>query len=124
MTYTLYGIPNCDTVKKAKDWLNQHEVEYRFHNYKKEGITKDKLRSWLAQVAKEKLVNKAGTTYRKLSDEEKASISDSEHAIDLMFIHTSMIKRPVLEGNNKVLSVGFKPEIYHKTLGIKGDTSI
>jgi arsenate reductase len=81
---TLYGIPNCNTVKKARTWLEENNVEYEFHNYKKDGISKEKIENWMTQQPWEKLVNRAGMTYRKLSDEEKAAIIDNESATELM----------------------------------------
>ncbi|MBO6517724.1 MAG: ArsC family reductase [Bacteroidia bacterium] len=116
MTYTLYGIPNCDTIKKARKWLTERQIDFTFHDYKKLGITSEKLLHWLTQVDKDKLVNKAGTTYRKLSDSEKESISSDERAIALLIANPSMIKRPVLEKEGKVIAVGFKPENYHNLL--------
>jgi arsenate reductase len=112
MALKIYGIPNCDTVKKARTWLTNNGIEFEFHNYKKEGITPAKLEQWLGQVELRTLVNRAGTTFRKLSDEEKNSASEPKAAIDLMVQHNSIIKRPVLEQGDEVLAVGFKPEIY------------
>ena len=106
MTETiLYGIPNCDTVKKARRWLDAQGVEYAFHDYKKEGADADRLASWSDAVGWEVLLNKRGTTYRKLSDEQKADI-DRARAIDLMVQHPSLIKRPVVEYDGGIL-VGF-----------------
>ncbi|KTW01027.1 ArsC family transcriptional regulator [Sphingomonas yabuuchiae] len=110
MTTTLYGIPNCDTMKKARVWLDQHGVEYRFHNYKAEGIDEDTLRRWVDQVGWEKLLNRAGTTFRKLDEADRQDI-DADKAIRLMQAQPSLIKRPVLDRDG-TLTVGFKPEIY------------
>lgn len=110
MTITLYGIPNCDTMKKARVWLDQHGVEYRFHNYKAEGIDEDTLRRWVDQVGWEKLLNRAGTTFRKLDEADRQDI-DADKAIRLMQAQPSLIKRPVLDRDG-TLTVGFKPEIY------------
>ncbi len=110
MTTTLYGIPNCDTMKKARVWLDQHGVEYRFHNYKAEGIDEDTLRRWGDQVGWEKLLNRAGTTFRKLDEADRQDI-DADKAIRLMQAQPSLIKRPVLDRDG-TLTVGFKPEIY------------
>jgi Spx/MgsR family transcriptional regulator len=107
---TLFGIPNCDTVKKARAWLDQRRVAYRFHDYKKEGADEKLLRGWSARVGWEALLNRAGTTFRKLDDAAKADL-DEARAIALMVAQPSMIKRPVLEGNGRLL-VGFKPEAY------------
>lgn len=107
---TLYGIPNCDTVKKARTYLDGRGVEYHFHDYKKAGIEAADLERWTRQVGWEKLLNKAGTTFKKLPDADKADI-DEQKAIALMLANPSMIKRPVVEGG-ALLLVGFKPEIY------------
>ena len=105
MTIQLYGIPNCDTVKKARRWLDAQGVEYAFHDYKKEGADAGRLASWSDAMGWEVLLNKRGTTYRKLSDEQKADI-DRARAIDLMVQHPSLIKRPVVEYDGGIL-VGF-----------------
>ncbi len=112
MALKIYGIPNCDTVKKARTWLTENNIEFEFHNYKKEGITAERLSHWLTQVELTKLVNRAGTTFRKLTDAEKEAASEADGAIALMVQHNSIIKRPVLERGDDVLAVGFKPEIY------------
>lgn len=112
MSYTLYGIPNCDTVKKAKNWLTQHEIEFEFHNYKTDNISASKIKSWLEHAPLNKVLNKASTTFRNLSDTEKSLISDVNQAIKLMQSQPSMIKRPVLEKDGKFLAVGFKPHDY------------
>ena len=105
MTIQFYGIPNCDTVKKARRWLDAQGVDYAFHDYKKEGADAGRLASWSDAAGWEVLLNKRGTTYRKLSDEEKADI-DRARAIDLMVQHPSLIKRPVVEYDGGIL-VGF-----------------
>ena len=112
---TLYGIRNCDTMKKAWTWLDQHGVAYEFHDYKKAGISREKLAAWASEVGWETLLNRAGTTFRKLPDADKQSI-DGAKAIELMIAQPSMIKRPVLETGDKLL-VGFKPEIYAAAFG-------
>ena len=114
MTIQFYGIPNCDTVKKARRWLDAQGVEYAFHDYKKEGADADRLASWSDAVGWEVLLNKRGTTYRKLSDEQKADI-DRARAIDLMVQHPSLIKRPVLEHEAGLL-VGFNEPEWKDTL--------
>ena len=106
----VYGIPNCDTVKKAITWLKDHNVAYEFHDYKKLGISEAKLEEWLTQVPYDKLVNRAGTTFKKLTDEE-AKITDNASAIALMLEKTSVIKRPIVE-SDKILAMGFKAEEY------------
>lgn len=112
---TLHGIPNCDTMKKARVWLDQHGIGYDFHDYKKVGITAEKLGAWANAVGWEVLLNKAGTTFRKLPDGDKTGI-DRAKAIALMVEQPSLIKRPVLEHPGGVL-VGFKPDIYAGALG-------
>lgn len=115
MTITLYGIPNCDTVKKARNWLADAGVDYMFHDYKKAGIDEASLRRWADEAGWEKLLNKAGTTFRKLPDADKADI-DADKAVALMLAHPSMIKRPVVEGAGALL-VGFKPDLYAAAFG-------
>ncbi len=112
MSYVLYGIPNCDTIKKAKAWLNDHDITYRFHNYKKDGIDATKLQSWFAQEPILRIVNKAGTTYRKLTDEDKKKLEDETFVIKVLQEQPSMIKRPILELDNVIVSIGFKPDLY------------
>jgi arsenate reductase (glutaredoxin) len=110
MSITLYGIPNCDTVKKARVYLDGRGVSYAFHDYKKAGVDAADLKRWTREVGWATLLNKAGTTFKKLPDADKADI-DEDKAIALMLANPSMIKRPVVEGGRKLL-VGFKPEIY------------
>jgi len=107
----VYGIPNCDTVKKATVWLKNKRIAYEFHDYKKLGISEAKLEEWLTQVPYDKLINRSGTTFKKLTDEEKAKITDNASAIALMLEKTSVIKRPIVE-SDKILAVGFKFEEY------------
>ena len=106
----LYGIPNCDTVKKARAWLDSHGVAHDFHDYKKSGISREKLESWVSSAGWEVLLNRAGTTFRKLPDPAKANLTQAK-AIQLMLEQPSMIKRPVLERGTTLL-VGFSPEKY------------
>jgi len=110
MAITLHGIRNCDTMKKAWTWLDTHGVAYTFHDYKKLGIDEATLRRWAGVVGWEVLLNRAGTTFRALPDADKADL-DEEKAIALMLANPSMIKRPVLETEGKLL-VGFKPDTY------------
>jgi Spx/MgsR family transcriptional regulator len=110
MKTILYGIPNCDTMKKARTWLEKQRVDYEFHDYKKAGIERAKLESWLKAVGWEVLLNRAGTTFRKLPDEAKADLTEAS-AVKLMLEQPSMIKRPVLE-RGRTLLVGFSPEKY------------
>jgi arsenate reductase len=107
---TIYGIKNCDTMKKARAWLDGHGVAYSFHDYKSEGIAKEKLKSWSDELGWETLLNRASTTFRKLPESEREGLNERK-AIALMLAQPSMIKRPVLDVGGKLL-VGFKPEIY------------
>lgn len=106
----VYGIKNCDTVKKARAWLEAKGVDYEFHDFKAEGVSKEKLKGWMETVGWEVLLNKAGTTFRKLPDEAKDGVTKTK-ATALMLDQPSIIKRPVVEHGGKVL-VGFKPETY------------
>ncbi len=108
---TIYGIPNCDTMKKARAWLEGHGIAYEFHDYKKVGIDRSQLESWSRKVGWETLLNRAGTTFRSLPDADKQGL-DERKAIDLMLAQPSLIKRPVLDLGGGKLLVGFKPEIY------------
>ncbi|TAJ79449.1 MAG: ArsC family reductase [Gallionellaceae bacterium] len=103
----LYGIPNCDTVKKARNWLTAHDTAYEFHDFKKHGVTEAMLSNWLKQVGWQKLLKKTGPTWGKLSDTVKTSIKDDASALALMLEQPNVIKRPVLEHNGKVLATGF-----------------
>jgi arsenate reductase (glutaredoxin) len=111
----LYGIPNCDTVKKARVWLDGHGVAYTFHDYKKAGADAMKLRAWCNEMGWNVILNRAGTTFKALPDADKQDI-DAGKAIALMVAQPSMIKRPVLEGAGKLL-VGFKPDAYASVFG-------
>jgi arsenate reductase len=110
MPTTIYGIKNCDTMKKARAWLDTHRVAYQFHDYKSEGINRKRLEGWAKRVGWETLLNRAGTTFRKLPDKDKAEL-DAAKAVALMLEQPSMIKRPVLELGGRLV-VGFKPDIY------------
>jgi arsenate reductase len=111
MPITIYGIKNCDTMKKARAWLDGHGVAYDFHDYKTAGIERERLERWSKAVGWESLLNRAGTTFRKLPDKDKQAI-DAKKAIALMLENPSVIKRPVLDlGRNRLL-VGFKAELY------------
>lgn len=114
MTPTIYAIPNCDTVKKARTWLSLNGVNYDFHDYKKAGVDRATLEQWVGEHGWEVLLNRAGTTFKKLSDAAKTDLN-AEKAISLMLEQPSMIKRPVLDlGDRRI--VGFKPEIYEREL--------
>jgi len=108
MTITLHGIPNCDTVKKARAWLTGQGVDHDFRDYKKVPPDAEELAGWAAKAGWEKLLNKAGTTFRKLPDADKAGL-DADKAIALMVAHPSLIKRPVVTGAGELI-VGFKPD--------------
>ena len=112
---TIYGIKNCDTMKKARVWLEEHGVKHAFHDYKAEGIDKPRLEAWEKAVGWEVLLNRAGTTFRGLPDAQKEGLT-ARKAIALMLEQPSMIKRPVLDVGGK-LTVGFKPEAYAKLFG-------
>ncbi len=107
---TIYGIKNCDTMKKARAWLEARGVAYDFHDYKSAGIERSRLERWAGEVGWDVLLNRSGTTFRKLPDADKEALTESK-AIGLMIAQPSMIKRPVLERDGKVI-VGFKPDIY------------
>jgi arsenate reductase len=113
---TIYGIPNCDTMKKARAWLTEHGVEHRFHDYKKDGIERTRLESWCKKLGWEALLNRAGTTFRKLPEKDKQGL-DAGKAIALMLAQPSVIRRPVLDLGRGRLLVGFKPEAYEAALG-------
>ncbi|MDC7682027.1 ArsC family reductase [Asticcacaulis sp. BYS171W] len=115
MTVTLYGIKSCDTMKKARDWLAARGIIYDFHDYKASGIDEAHLKVWAAKVGWTVLLNKAGTTFRALTDADKADIDEAK-AIRLMIANPSMIKRPVLDRDGDI-TVGFKPDVYAKTFG-------
>ncbi|QND65895.1 ArsC family reductase [Mesorhizobium loti] len=110
MTITMYGIATCDTVKKARVWLEGHDVAYRFHDFRAEGLDARRLDGWAGKVGWEKLLNKASTTFRELADKDKQGL-DEKKAKALMLAKPTMIKRPVLEQGDRIL-VGFKPDVY------------
>jgi arsenate reductase (glutaredoxin) len=112
---TLYGIKACDTMKKARSWLEGRGVAFAFHDYKVAGIDRDRLESWVKTAGWETLLNRSGTTFRKLPDADRADLDEAK-AIGLMLAQPSMIKRPVLETGG-VLLIGFKPEAYAKAFG-------
>ena len=117
MPTIIYGIKNCDTMKKARAWLDTHGVAYDFHDYKTAGVDKEKLKQWSDKLGWETLLNRAGTTFKKLADADKEGITEKK-ALALMLAQPSLIKRPVLELGGKLV-VGFKPEIYEKEVGLK-----
>lgn len=116
---TLYGIANCDTVKKARAWLSAQGLEYRFHDFKKHGVPVDRLDAWLTEAGWEKLLNRQGTTWRKLDTATQAAVCDAASASALLQAHTSAIKRPVVEwcrGDDTRMSVGFDTELWMQLL--------
>ena len=112
---TLYGIKNCDTMKKARTWLDSQGVSYRFHDYRVEGVQREWLQEWCSKVGWQVLLNRAGTTFRKLPDAQREGLDESR-AIELMLAQPAMIKRPVLALADGRLLVGFKPDIYQAEL--------
>ena len=104
---TLYGIPNCDTVKKARAWLTEHSVTHQFHDFKKLGVPEDALDRWLSATGHEKLVNRKGTTWRALDEATRATVLDNRSARALLLQHASVIKRPVVEWADGAITVGF-----------------
>jgi Spx/MgsR family transcriptional regulator len=119
MTITIYGIKNCDTMKKARAWLDSHGVAYQFHDYKTAGIDRKRLEAWSQKLGWETLLNRAGTTFRKLPEAQKEGL-DAEKAMALMLAEPSMIKRPVLDLGGGTLLVGFKPEVYQAAIAAPG----
>jgi arsenate reductase len=116
---TIYGIKNCETMKKARAWLDERGVDYAFHDYKTAGIERERLEGWCKKVGWEPLLNRAGTTFRKLPDKDKIGL-DAKKAVALMLAQPSMIKRPVLDLGGGKLLVGFKPEIYGEAVASRG----
>ena len=116
MPITIYGIKNCDTMKTARAWLDKHKVAYAFHDYKSAGIERAKLEGWAKKAGWETLLNRAGTTFRKLPEKDKEGVTEKK-AIALMLAQPSMIKRPVLELPRGKLLVGFKPDDYQAAIG-------
>jgi arsenate reductase (glutaredoxin) len=113
MAITLYGIPNCDTVKKARTWLDRHGIAHAFHDFKKAGINRDLVDEWLREVKWDVLVNRKGTTWRGLSDQRKATVIDANSAADLILELPSVVKRPVLALSDGI-HVGFSDELYQQ----------
>ncbi|MBC8718030.1 MULTISPECIES: ArsC family reductase [Brucella/Ochrobactrum group] len=112
MSVTIYGIKACDTMKKARSWLEDHDIDYAFHDYKKDGLDAATIDRFLKTIEWEKLLNRAGTTFRKLPEEERQNV-DAAKARALMLAQPSMVKRPVLDKDGK-LTVGFKPDQYEE----------
>ncbi|MCA0364358.1 MAG: Spx/MgsR family RNA polymerase-binding regulatory protein [Bacteroidetes bacterium] len=110
---TIYGIPNCDTVKKSRDTISNYGIEYIFHDYKKSGISRDKLEEWLQQIPLSTLVNKKSTTYRELDEQQKTDLENIETAIPVLMSNSSVMKRPVIE-DQKIVAVGFDKGLYEE----------
>lgn len=113
---TVFGIKNCNTVKNALNWLDAHGVAYEFHDYKKKGVTEASLKNWSKQVGWESLLNRKGLTWKQLPEVERERVKTERDAIALMMEKTSMIKRPLLESDGKVILLGFDQEAYERTL--------
>jgi Spx/MgsR family transcriptional regulator len=109
---TVYGIPNCDTVKRARAWLDEQGLAYQFHDYKKAGVPADQLPRWMAELGWDKVINRAGTTWRKLDEATKAGVSDAASAAALAQAQPSVIKRPLVKWADGRLSLGFTPELF------------
>lgn len=112
----LFGIPNCSTVKKARDWLATHNISYEFHDFKKQGVNQVMLENWLTQQPWEKLLNRTGMTWRNATDAEKSAVIDNASAIRFMLEKPSVIKRPVLVKDGKILALGFSEDAYQTLL--------
>ncbi len=111
--YTLYAIANCDTVKKARTWLTERGIDYTFHDYKKWGIDRSTIERWLTQKTWEELVNRAGLTWKQLPDTQKPA--NAEEAIALMMQKPSVIRRPLVEAEGRIVALGFKTDVYNET---------
>jgi len=118
MPITMFGIKNCDTIKKARSFLDKAGVDYAFHDYKAAGIERERLEAWAKKVGWETVLNRAGTTFRKLPDKDK-NVTSAAKAISLMLDQPSMIKRPVLDFGGGKLLVGFKPEAYKDAIAAR-----
>lgn len=112
----VYGIPNCNTVKKALDWIRAKEIPYEFHDFKKKGVTAEKLTEWFNTFGWEKVINKNGLTFKKLSKEEQAEINSADKAISYLMQNTIAIKRPIVEQNDKAILLGFNEDNYQTAL--------
>lgn len=112
----VYGIPNCNTVKKALDWLKANQIDFEFHDFKKKGVTAEKLAEWFNAFGWEKVINKNGLTFKKLTKEQQAEINSPESAISYLMQNTSAIKRPIVEQNGKAILISFNEEQYQEVL--------
>ena len=115
----LYGIPNCSTVKKSRDWLAEHLITVEFHDFKKHGLTEAIAKNWLQQTGWNKLINRSGLTWRGLAEEDKLAIQNDTSTLALMLEKTSVIKRPLLEENGKLLHIGFDAVAYAKIFNLQ-----
>ncbi len=113
----VFGIPNCNTVKKSIDWLKENHIDFEFHDFKKKGITMEKLNDWCTIFGWEKILNRKGLTWKKLTKEEQGQIDNQDLAIEYLIKNTSAIKRPVIEKDNKAVLLGFDADSYKQTLG-------
>jgi arsenate reductase (glutaredoxin) len=113
---TLYGIPNCDTVKKARLWLTDHGVDYAFHDFKKQGVPQPQIDNWLAAVGWETVINRKGTAWRALDEATKTAVVDAASARAVALVHVSVVKRPVVEWADGTVTIGFTPERFAETL--------
>ena len=112
----IYGIPNCNTVKKALDWLKANQIDFEFHDFKKKGITAEKLTEWFTTFGWEKVINKNGLTFKKLSKEEQAALNTPESVVPYLIANTSAIKRPIIEKDGQAVLIGFAAELYQEKL--------
>lgn len=112
----VYGIPNCNTVKKALDWLKANQIDFEFHDFKKKGITAQKIAEWFNTFGWEKVINKNGLTFKKLSKEEQGLIDNADAALNYLLHNTSAIKRPIVEVENKAVLIGFNEDSYAQEL--------
>lgn len=110
--YTIYGIPNCNTVKKCIQWFDQHSLSYTFYNYQKMGISNEKLLTWGQQVGWEALINRKGTTWKKNSEANEKSVQTEKGTLQLLSSQTSIIKRPLIERDGKVITLGYNEDQY------------
>ncbi len=110
----MYGIPNCDTIKKARNWLKEHQIEYQFHDYKKQGTDENQLKDWLQELGWEQLINKRGTSWRKLDENTRGNM-DNQLALEVMLSNPSIIKRPLLILNDQTV-LGFNEKTYQQEL--------
>lgn len=118
MSVVIYGIPNCDTMKKARAWLEENGVAHTFHDYKKQGVDRERLEAWVDELGWETVLNRAGLSFKKLPEDQRAGV-DRGRAVDLMLSNPSMIKRPILDLGDRRLA-GFQPEAYAAALRISG----